>query len=825
MVALLAVVFVVTPYLIHVGGDRRQTTATGSELVGDGMYLVTRHATLLSVQRDAGQILETLKTTWWGNIIPDQTLYRPVPTFLLGVAGALAGPYNPGDPADRAVPYHILALALHAICALLVLELAWLILRNRSLAFAAGALFAALPVHGEVLFDVAGIAELSCTALSLGAWCAWIRAGDRPFARPLQLGLALGLLFLATLSKESAYALPLVFFLMDLGLAGGLRGALAKLPALLCCGAVLGLSLGLRIAVVGSLLPEWDAEHVLDNPMIAESVGVLEQTFNSIRLMGAGVLSMVGVNTLSSNWNYSSDYSFNQIEVLSAFHPLNLLALVLVGGSVVLALMALRRAPTRAGLWLAMLGSMLLTSNLFFDVGTIYADRLLFFPSVAFVLFLVAMIGKLGTPRVAAVAAVVLALGGGLWLHTNAKHWSTRKKLVEYTADRTARDSARAHNNLGTDYLQGDIKTMALGSFDRALEIKPEFALAHAARALVLELLVRNEEAIDAYRTTADLTLERQGFQYDPDQSLAEDSLPLVVHKMTSLALESGDPAAVEAQLEWLDDAIAGGYESPLVHHKRAECLRVLDRFDEAENAFRRSLAIETTPEALLSFGSFLERRGRAEEALPLYRDAPEFENPSARSELLLKRADLEYHWDPDQCVSTVERLLGTQELRGALTNEQFFRAHILLAVGKLAQLQRDPAAGRDVLEEIEGHYSQALKRYQEPNQETFLAYHHLISVTYALGKYEEARRQIEELLRQTEAPTLRVRLGQIYDFQDRPEDARDQYALALDVLHAGVGEDGSYPDEGIVLEARRLLMDVTGRLGGDEEVEALLQS
>lgn len=472
-----------------------------------------------------------------------------------------------------------------------------------------------------------------------------------------------------------------------------------------------------------------------------------------------------------------------------------------------------------------MLGSMLLTSNLFFDVGTIYADRLLFFPSVAFVLFLVAMIGKLGTPRVAAVAAVVLALGGGLWLHTNAKHWSTRKKLVEYTADRTARDSARAHNNLGTDYLQGDIKTMALGSFDRALEIKPEFALAHAARALVLELLVRNEEAIDAYRTTADLTLERQGFQYDPDQSLAEDSLPLVVHKMTSLALESGDPAAVEAQLEWLDDAIAGGYESPLVHHKRAECLRVLDRFDEAENAFRRSLAIETTPEALLSFGSFLERRGRAEEALPLYRDAPEFENPSARSELLLKRADLEYHWDPDQCVSTVERLLGTQELRGALTNEQFFRAHILLAVGKLAQLQRDPAAGRDVLEEIEGHYSQALKRYQEPNQETFLAYHHLISVTYALGKYEEARRQIEELLRQTEAPTLRVRLGQIYDFQDRPEDARDQYALALDVLHAGVGEDGSYPDEGIVLEARRLLMDVTGRLGGDEEVEALLQS
>jgi hypothetical protein len=275
IVAVLAAAFLLYPYLFS--SPAREKGALGNELVGDGLALVTQHPVLRTVQEDGSALASTLTTGWWEGVYENQRLYRPLSTLLLGVAGAAAGPYDEAAPGKTAFPYHFLVVLLNVGCALAVLQLANTLFGNARMALVSAALFAVLPVHGEVLYDVANVAELLWTVLGLAAWNAWLQAGDAPLRRPGRLAACLTLLFLASLAKEGAFALPLVFFAMDVGrakaggLGAGVRHALSKWPALAACAAVLLVSLGLRYAVLGAIAPEYIAYNRLDNALIPES--------------------------------------------------------------------------------------------------------------------------------------------------------------------------------------------------------------------------------------------------------------------------------------------------------------------------------------------------------------------------------------------------------------------------------------------------------------------------------------------------------------------------------------------------------------------------
>ncbi len=115
-----------------------------------------------------------------------------------------------------------------------------------------------------------------------------------------------------------------------------------------------------------------------------------------------------------------------------------------------------------------------LTANLLFPIGTIKAERLLYFPSVGWVLLAAEGLRRLmQIPRyrragAAALFAVIAVFAGRTWVRNS--DWESNATLYRSMA-RTAPSSAKAQFNLGLAYQEEGNDEAALAQFRRALEI------------------------------------------------------------------------------------------------------------------------------------------------------------------------------------------------------------------------------------------------------------------------------------------------------------------------------------------------------------------
>ncbi|HKN47222.1 MAG TPA: hypothetical protein VJ144_04540, partial [Candidatus Polarisedimenticolia bacterium] len=204
--------------------------------------------------RGMGHLREIVAQGYWSvgsGSVP--ILYRPVTilSFALNYAAWGLRPFG----------YRLVDLLLHALVSLLVLGLARRIFgrcpgrRRLDPALAAALLFAAHPVHTEVLGEVVGRAEILAAAGTLGCVLAFLRARELQAeegrgARTL-FGLALLSFALGFMAKENAVACPLLVLLADL-LIVGRRPAwsfhAASASMLLIC-------LAVRAAALGSVNP------------------------------------------------------------------------------------------------------------------------------------------------------------------------------------------------------------------------------------------------------------------------------------------------------------------------------------------------------------------------------------------------------------------------------------------------------------------------------------------------------------------------------------------------------------------------------------------
>ncbi len=769
LVAILTIAFLVKPYLLD------------NELVHDGRKMATRHEVLSQVPAEPGRITETLTTSWWGDLDPNSGLYRPISSFVLGLAGIVSGEsYDVGDSAkeDRlgqlAMPYKLFALALKVICALLVIELAWLYLGNSSAAIAAGLLFATLPVHGEVLFDVVGIAELLAAAFGLAAWAAWLRGTEPDGTKPLQLGLCAGLVFLASLSKESAFALPLVFFLGDLGRGtGGLKRALAGIPGHVLLAIVLLGSLALRYAVLGSLTPDYNATIALVNPLADADFAT--RAMNGLRLLALSFPAMLGYQTLSSNGGYSVDYSFSQIEALPAFAPANLIAVGVLTAGVVLAFVLMRKMPRTAALFLAAIGALLLTSNVFFVSGTAYGDRLLFFASASFVMMIGGLLGRLG--MVGVVAALALSLSGGAYTWQRSGDWSNSFDLWKVTAKETATDSALAHFNLGVSQATEGLDSFARQEFNRTLELYPGFVDARMA----LAQLDSNDDQryTEHLRAALETMFERDNYTWSKEQTREIARPSILLELLTQrMAIEPGlDPAG---HLAWLDEVSAKGYESPYIVHRRADTLRGMGRLEEAESELRRSIAIAPTPSAVGGLVRFLRLSGRSEEAselldehLALLEETRE-QTDGAYLEFLLIRAETELASSPAQALKSAEQVLALEPQGESRLRALTLRAQATLDVAPNEVVANAKAARSATNDLISG--LQAFP-FDSPSSEVAVS---MLGTLLPKQGNEQARGVLEAALENRESPSMRSLLGSVYYRLGDHERAATQFELAL---------------------------------------------
>lgn len=578
---------------------------------------------------------EILSTEYWNRRELPSRLYRPVTLLSIAAEHQLLGP-EPGH-------FHLTNLLLHAAASILVFGIVGRALRTRRddpledardrrdtlfAAGAAGILFAMHPLHSEAVLPIVGRAELLSALFTLLTVDALLRGGRARWIAPFAACLAL-------LSKESAaLVVPYIALLAFFGLSARNVAQLRRWDGpgsgrLMAAGRDL---LWIGPGIVVALLLRWNALHDVvapklafaDNPLVA--AGVLERVGTSAFLFTRYLVLHLLPEPLVP------DYSYAAIPVtgLSSFPGVAGLVTWFFLAVAIWFLTRLGRMETdpaaRGGLALAGLGlswfalGTLLSSNLFFLIGTLFAERLSYLPGIGLFLVFAALVKAAFSLRAAvaqyvAVSAVIALFAAGTVGHLSmlsrrTAAWSSNLALFRQATIDQPR-SFRVWVGLGESLMNEGKLAEAEPALLKSLAIYPDFGATHNC----LMSIYHDRGKFDQADTHA-----RRLKQLVP-----MDPRPYFV--LSESARRAGDPAAA---LEEAKAGMAGNPDYLPLRLASARAAGALGRTEEAIADYR--LVIEKQPQltsAKSELGPLLVRLERWDEAVALYRqvvaDAPDW--------------------------------------------------------------------------------------------------------------------------------------------------------------------------------------------------------
>lgn len=515
-------------------------------------------------------------------------LYRPLTIFSLWLNYHACGlaPFG----------YHLTNVLLHALVSWLVFRLALRICAAEPAAWAAGLLFAVHPIHVEAVAEVVGRSELLAAGFSLAALLLHARAR---LASRGSLGsfVPAAACFLAALfSKESAIALPALILLTDAALVPGERDSSDRgrfgWPYLLY-GVVALLYLGIRMAVLGAVARS--DVRVIDNPLLTLPLVARWET----ALIALGKYAWLLLWPVS----LSADYSGGQIPAASGAGDPRLLGSVLfLATALGLVWACRRRGKAFAYSILFFLVALLPASNLFFLIGTIFGERLLYLPSVGFCLLAGGVFLSLRR-RARAVATLFLVLilsAGSVRTLARNRVWRDDASFA-MAAARDAPRSPKAQFNLGVFLEEHGDLAGAVAAYRAATALAPGWADPHFNLGGVLARSGKMPDAIAAYRRAFDLSPED----------------PRVVMNLGYALYQAGKH---EEAVDLYGAFLVKSPGSPDARNGLAANLQALGRLKEAVEAYRQAVA--QAPENIayrLNLARSLEATGELDAAVAEY--------------------------------------------------------------------------------------------------------------------------------------------------------------------------------------------------------------
>lgn len=575
----------------------------------------------LVLQPDLGAIFTS--AYWPGQ--PELGLYRPLTTLSYAI--------NRWATGESAWGFHLINVLIHVLNALLVYGIALRYFDRIWAVFCAG-LFLLNPVQTEAVNSIVGRAELLAGFWMLMAWGVFVcRSGWWRWG-----GAALAI-FIACLCKEHSVMMVGVLGVLAIievrsSGAPNDRGIKliwqvfkqTQLAGLLVCGGVVGLFLLIRYGVIGAFFLPAKPDFV-DNPLA--HVDVVERVLTAFSVIWHYVVLAFLLGDLSA------DYSYSAIPIVSSLWHLTVWGgLVYVGLLVGVIVRCLIKGtgvyPATAALWLLL--PVIPVSNLFFPIGTVMAERLMYVPvmgcAMLFTICLMALSKQ--WPRLAMVLCAVILVGAGKKTVARNPDWQNNETLFR-SAVQVVPNSAKAHFNLANAIRdRGDLQA-ALPHYYQALWVYPEYAEVHYNIGVVQQALGHVADALKAYQNALSANAdhvnawmnmggllaqqgeyEKAGVAFEKASGLAPHRVDIVFNK--ALALQA---------LEKLDEAVAT-YQQVLALNPRYEEAAInLAELYVHQGQVSAGIAIlqnmvnqnGAAYQAAMNLGALLEKEGRYEAA------------------------------------------------------------------------------------------------------------------------------------------------------------------------------------------------------------------
>jgi len=356
-------------------------------------------------------------------------LYRPMTSFSLYLNALVTG--------KEAWGFRLINVLLYGVICLLIFEVLKKIC-NEKTAFGIALIFTVLPVHTEVVNNVVGRSEILSLGFLLIAMLVQMRK---------RWEISSLIFFLALLSKETAIVgLPILVFLM----ISQKEKKDTKVGVILFYVLVTISYLILRTMVLGDKGMANNAT-IVENPL--KFVGTTQRVMNAFALVPFGV----GKTIFPLRLSY--DYSFNQLELITSW--LNWRVLLGVG-MVFLSLASLFSGLRKNKLWILgqafFWGPLVITSNFIYPVGTIFGERLWFWPSLGIVMILTQLFRSCRVKKgIGFVALLIVVLFAGRTVVRNID-WLSQEKLFIHDATYAKNSVIVQTNKAAILLMKGDLE-------------------------------------------------------------------------------------------------------------------------------------------------------------------------------------------------------------------------------------------------------------------------------------------------------------------------------------------------------------------------------
>lgn len=559
-------------------------------------------------------------------------LYRPMAISSIRAVREVFGP-SPW-------PQHLANMVLHALAAGLVVQLASTIGMRRGVAALAGCLFAVLPIHSEVIANVAGRGDLLAACGMLGALLAVRRALAAANTPTLLAWAVLASLaaFIALASKESAITLLGVTCVLQIGCWARScttepsasaptddhrrRSLVRHGTALVALCFATGVYLALRYHALGGTLHQ--------KPAVSRVVNVLVDAAPGEHVLG--VIQLWGMYWVKTIWPavLCVNYSITALRPATSIVDGN----VLLGVAVIVALTAGSIAAWRRGSRAVAVSAICValtffpTSNAFVLIQVSFAERLWYLPSVFAVILLAAAVELLPDrpARRVALVAVLIAMSARCWIRCG--EWRHEGTLYA-SAYRDLPDAIGAKCLFGQWLVANERADEGISLLRDALLVDPGYidarralgqALLHEGQVVeaVKQLQVANMQApnhrptVDALRRATALLAESDAGELASLRARA-DADPRDLTARLAVVRRLRELGQAEEALRELD-AHAEPFDSAMMwRHERGITLVYLGRRDEAIDAYTRASALAPDDVGLLVEQAMLRLERRSE--------------------------------------------------------------------------------------------------------------------------------------------------------------------------------------------------------------------